>query len=95
MHKEKKGEGGGVKKGPVGVVQKQTCAAQTAHKVWKVRSTLRRRTLAHVGLQRAQKSRLRPLTVSLVTHNFRATLQVCGPIFAAQPVKVNFMSPSL
>lgn len=97
MHKEKKKKGGGgeVKKGPVGVVQKQTCAAQTAHKVWKVRSTLRRRTLAHVGLQRAQKSRLRPLTVSLLTHNLCYFTRLWPGLFAAQPLKVNFMSPSL
>lgn len=50
MHKKK--EVGGGEKGPVGVVQKQMCAAQTAHKVWKVHLLLRRRTLAHVGLQR-------------------------------------------
>lgn len=68
----------GVKKRPVGVVQKQMCAALTAHKVWKVRSLLRRRTLAHVGLHRVQTARLEPLTVSLVIHNFRASSHVCG-----------------
>lgn len=73
----------GVEKGPVGVVQKQMCAAQTAHKVWKVRLLLHRRTHAHVGLQRAQKPRLKPLTVSrLAIHDFRATSRVCGPFYS-------------
>lgn len=55
MHKKK--EVGGGETGTVGVVQNRMCAAQTTHKVWKVRRLLCRRTLAHVGLQRAQKRR--------------------------------------
>lgn len=78
----KKKEVGGGEKGPVGVVQKQMCAAQTAHKVWKVHLLLRRRTLAHVGLQRAQKPRFKLLTVSLAIHGFRAASRVCGPFYS-------------
>lgn len=80
-HAQEKEVRGG-EKGPVGVVQKQMCAAQTAHKVCKVLLLLRRRTLAHVGLQRAQKARLKPLTVSLAIHDFRATSCVCGPFYS-------------
>lgn len=80
MHKKK--EVGGGEKGPVGVVQKQMCTAQTAHKVWKVRLLLRRRTIAHVGLQRAQKPRFKLLTVSLAIRGFRATSRVCGPFYS-------------
>lgn len=77
MHKKKEvGEGEAVKGGRWEWYKSKCAPPKQLTKFGKSALALRRRTLAHVGLERAQQARLQALTVSLSTHHFRAASRV-------------------